>query len=101
VCEDPFPKPLEGFRSFLTILARAHPPPRLEAKLDPWDVVQQTLLDAHAARGQFRGGTSGEQAVWLRRILVRNPANALRDLRRHRRDVARERVPGGAASAPR
>ena len=54
------------------------------------DVVQQTLFEAHRDRGQFRGRTVGEQAAWLRQILARNLANVVRDLRRDKRDVARE-----------
>src|SRR5262249_52254651 len=81
---------LEGFRNYLRLLARARLDPRLTAKLDPSDVVQQTLLEAHKERAAFRGGTRGELAAWLRQILARNLANALRDFRREKRDLARE-----------
>ena len=83
---------LDGFRDYLRLLARARLDPRLQAKLDPSDVVQQTLLEAHKERAAFRGRTRGELAAWLRQILARNLANALRDFRRDRRDVARERA---------
>src|SRR5215469_2906430 len=82
---------LERFRPYLLMLARARLDPRLKAKLDASDVVQQTLLEAHQGLAQFRGQTSGEQAAWLRQALARNLANAVRDLRRDKRDVARER----------
>jgi RNA polymerase sigma-70 factor (ECF subfamily) len=81
---------LPEFRDYLRVLARAQLDPRLRGKLDPSDVVQQSLLEAHRDAGQFRGGTSGELAVWLRRILARNLANAVRDLGRAKRDVGRE-----------
>jgi RNA polymerase sigma-70 factor (ECF subfamily) len=84
------PLPLERFRDYLLLLARAHLDRRLRAKLDPSDVVQQSLLEAHACSAQFRGTTSGELAAWLRRILTRNLANAVRDLGRARRDARRE-----------
>jgi RNA polymerase sigma-70 factor (ECF subfamily) len=61
------------------------------ARLDPSDIVQQTLLDAHRDRGQFRGRTEAEMAAWLRRLLACNLADAIRLLGRSKRDAARER----------
>jgi RNA polymerase sigma-70 factor (ECF subfamily) len=48
------------------------------------------LLEAHRDLAQFRGRTVAEQAAWLRQVLARNLANIVRDLRRDKRDVARE-----------
>jgi RNA polymerase sigma-70 factor (ECF subfamily) len=81
---------LEPYRSYLRLLAQVRLDPRLRAKLDPSDVVQQTLLEAYQGIGAFRGQTAQEMAGWLRQILARNLTNALRDFRRDRRDVARE-----------
>jgi RNA polymerase sigma-70 factor (ECF subfamily) len=53
-------------------------------------VVQQTMLEAHRGQDQFRGRTVGEKAAWLRQILARNLANAVRDFGRDKRDAARE-----------
>jgi RNA polymerase sigma-70 factor (ECF subfamily) len=83
--------PLEGFRDYLLLLARSRLDPRLRGRLDPSDVVQQTLLEAHRDAAQFRGGTDAERAAWLRQVLARNLANAVRDHTRDRRGVARER----------
>jgi RNA polymerase sigma-70 factor (ECF subfamily) len=82
---------LDRFRSYLRFLARVQLDPRLRTKLDESDVVQQTLLQAHRALDQFRGTSPEEMAGWLRRILARNLAHALRDLQRGKRDVSRER----------
>ncbi len=81
---------LERFRAYLRLLARLQLPPHLRAKLDPSDLAQQTLVQAFQALAQFRGETDAELAAWLRRILARNLAHALRDHGRARRDVGRE-----------
>jgi RNA polymerase sigma-70 factor (ECF subfamily) len=81
---------LERYRSYLLLLARIRLDARLRGKLDASDVVQQTLLEAHVAQPQFRGQSAGEQAAWLRQILARNLANAVRDLGRQKRDASRE-----------
>jgi RNA polymerase sigma-70 factor (ECF subfamily) len=83
---------LERFRSYLLLLARLRLDARLQGKLDASDVVQQTMLEAHVARPQFRGQSSGELAAWLRQILARNLANAVRDLGRQKRDAGREQT---------
>ena len=82
---------LERFREYLRLLARLQLDPRWQAKLDPSDIVQQTLLQAYQARDQFRGQNAAEQAAWLRQILARVLANAVRDLGRAKRDAGRER----------
>jgi RNA polymerase sigma-70 factor (ECF subfamily) len=65
--------------------------PRLQAKLDASDVVQQALLQAHQGRAQYRGGTEAEWLAWLRAVLASALAAAARRFDARARDPARER----------
>jgi RNA polymerase sigma-70 factor (ECF subfamily) len=82
---------LERYRDYLRLLARLHMDPRLRRKLDPSDVVQEALLQAHANRETFRGSSEPELAGWLRRILANTLAQVMRRFGRQRRDLALER----------
>ncbi len=82
---------VERFREYLRVLAGAHIGDQLRAKLDPSDIVQETLLEAHRKREQFRGSTEAEMAGWLRQMLACTLADAVRAMGRAKRDVDRER----------
>jgi RNA polymerase sigma-70 factor (ECF subfamily) len=75
-------RPIEAYRDYLHLLARLQLDPRLRGKLDPSDVVQQTMVKAHQGREDFRGTTAGEQAAWLRRILINTLIDAARKYQR-------------------
>jgi RNA polymerase sigma-70 factor (ECF subfamily) len=83
--------PLEPYRAYLRALARLQLGPELRAKLDPSDLVQQTLLAAHEKRDQFRGRTPAEWAAWLRQILASRLAKAARRYAAAGRRVGLER----------
>lgn len=82
---------LEAFRDYLRVLARAHVDPELRHKIEPSDLVQETLIKAHRSIGQFRGNGERELAAWMRAILARTLADSIRKMRRGKRDVAMER----------
>jgi RNA polymerase sigma-70 factor (ECF subfamily) len=82
---------LDGYRSYLRLLARAQLDDRVQQRVDASDIVQETLLEAHRSREAFSGESPAELMAWLRRILARRLAHAFRDHTRQRRDVRRQR----------
>lgn len=84
------PKQFEQWRPYLRMLARVQIERQFQAKIDPSDIVQQTMFEAHQARGQYRGSTEDELRAWLRRILARNLADEIRKFRRASRNVGLE-----------
>jgi RNA polymerase sigma-70 factor (ECF subfamily) len=82
---------LERYRGYLHVLARLRLGRRLRGRLDPSDLVQQTLLKAHQAADQCRAADDAGRGAWLRRILNNTIADEVRRHGRGRRDAGRER----------
>jgi RNA polymerase sigma-70 factor, ECF subfamily len=82
---------VEDYRKYLLLLVRLQMGPRLRAKVDASDVVQQAILHAHERRAQFRGATEGEWQAWLRTILANALAAMVRRYDTQARDPGRER----------
>jgi RNA polymerase sigma-70 factor (ECF subfamily) len=75
-------RPLEEYRAYLHLLARLQMDSRLQKRIDPSDLVQESLLKAHQRWAQFRGHSEAEVAAWLRTILAHTLADALRKFSR-------------------
>ena len=89
----------ERYRAYLRLMAGAGVESYLQARIDPSDLVQQTLLQAHTALPSFRGNSEAEMLAWLRQILIRKTMNATRNETRERRNIDREREIEAAVSA--
>jgi len=82
---------LEPFRGYLQVLAERHLDRRLRGKLDPSDVVQQTMLRAYSAFEELRSRDSEVLTAWLRRILASTLADSVKHYERDKRDIYLER----------
>lgn len=69
---------LEMYRNYLALAAQLQIKRRLQSKVDPADLVQETFLKAHCNFDQFRGQTEPELVSWLRQIMANNVANLIR-----------------------
>ncbi len=81
----------ERYRNYLVLLARLQIGRRLQGKVDPLDVVQETFLTAHRDFARFRGNSEGELLGWLRQMLAADLADVARRYSAQRRDVRLER----------
>ena len=81
---------LEQYRQYLRLLAQSQVGRSLRVRLDPSDLVQETLLEAQRDFSRFAGKAEGELTAWLRRILVRNLTDQLKHHHSQKRDFQRE-----------
>jgi len=83
---------IQSFRGYLLTMANRRIDPKLRVKMGASDVVQETLLAAHKNAQQFRGESREELLAWLKRILLRNLADARRTYHdAGKRQIVRER----------
>jgi RNA polymerase sigma-70 factor (ECF subfamily) len=81
---------LAAYRQYLGILAGMQMDRFLRSRLDPSDVVQETLLEALRDFPQFVGATERDLMAWLRKILVRNLADQCKRHKAQARDLHRQ-----------
>lgn len=78
---------LDAHRPYLKIVARRQLDPKIGARLDASDVVQQTCLSVFRRIEQFEGNCEGEFLAWLRTIHENNIRNTIRDQLARKRTV--------------
>jgi RNA polymerase sigma-70 factor (ECF subfamily) len=88
--ESPDDNLLESYRGYLWALAHAQLDRRLSSKLDASDIVQQTLLKAHAGFADLRDRSPKVLVVWLRQILTTVLTDEFRNLHQDKRNIARQ-----------
>jgi len=82
---------LTHYRRYLLLLATTQIDKRMQPRVSPSDVVQETMLKAHLHFAQFHGESERELLAWLRQILLSNLAHfAERYMLAAKRDVRRE-----------
>lgn len=82
---------LEFYFNYLTVLANTQLDQRLRRRVNPSDLVQETMLAAHRDFGAFRGNTPQELVGWLRQILINVLHGAIaRHVKAGKRDIRRE-----------
>jgi len=79
---------MDGCRDYLMLIANQDLDQGLRAKVGASDVVQDVLLSAQNAIGEFRGQSREEFISWLRGILV----NDLLETRRKYRGTAKRQI---------
>jgi RNA polymerase sigma-70 factor, ECF subfamily len=79
------------YRGYLLGIAVARLDPRVRARCNPSDIVQETMLEAFRDFHQFRGGLEREFLAWIRQILANNLARAVQThVLTEKRDLRRE-----------
>src|SRR5262245_28133583 len=78
------------YRPFLRLIAKSGVGAEVNRRAETSDVVQLTELDVAQSIQDFRGSTEPEFSAWLKRILHRNIADAVRNNRAAKRDLRRE-----------
>jgi RNA polymerase sigma-70 factor (ECF subfamily) len=84
-------------RNYVAVVARAQVESWLQAKVDPSDLVQVTMLEAYQGFRDFRGQTPGEWLAWLRKLLLHNATDYVRQYGGTAKRAARRETPLAAA----
>ena len=86
-----FGRLLHVYRNYLKLLVISQLERKLQARVSPSDIVQETFLEANRDFDKFRGSSSSEFMAWLRKILVNNLHRVVEQhVLAKKRDVRRE-----------
>lgn len=86
-----FGRLLHVYRNYLKLLVVTQLERKLQQRVSPSDVVQETFLEANRDFPKFRGSSTGEFCAWLRKILVNNLHRVVeKHVLAAKRDVRRE-----------
>src|SRR5687768_1846504 len=94
---EPWAATLDRLRPALAQWAESQTPAWVRAKVDPADLVQQTLMEGLRAADRLVGKPDSEVLAYLRRMLTNNAIDAARKYARTRQDVS----PDAAAESSR
>ena len=81
---------LAELRSYLLAIANEQFNERLQGKLGPSDIVQQSMIRAVGNFGDYRGQSEAEFRGWLRQIVINETRQAHRGHAADKRDYRRE-----------
>jgi len=89
--KDALDRLLESYRTYLRLVARRGLGRDLLPKIDPSDLAQVTLIEAHRDFHRFSSSTHSRLQAWLTELLRNNIADARKRFRdAAKRDVSRE-----------
>jgi len=83
--------PCEPFRGYLRVLAVLQLDRRLQSKVDASDIVQRTMLKAHASLPSLQDQRPPVLLAWLRQILTNELTDAVKHFQRDKRDIGLEK----------
>jgi RNA polymerase sigma-70 factor, ECF subfamily len=87
---EPLPD-IERYRNYLRVLADIQLGKRLQSKVDASDIVQVSMYEAHQGLSKGTFGSEAELLAYLRKVLVNNLLNVVRQYETGKRDISRER----------
>lgn len=86
-----FGRLLHVYRNYLRLLVTSQLERKLQSRVSPSDIVQETFLEANRDFDSFCGSSSREFCAWLRQILVNNLHRVVEQhVLAKKRDVRRE-----------